>query len=53
VIDGKFKLPLSAISGTSVDNRFISMLNKAVIDIHLAGGSFIQRSSFGIKAGEG
>lgn len=48
---GKMNLPLSAISNNSwLESRFISQINKETIDINLPGGSFIQRSAFGLAA---
>lgn len=46
-----FVMPLSALSDNSwIESRFISMINKATIDINLPGGAFIQRSTFGLEA---
>lgn len=48
---GKMNLSLSAISNnTWLESRFISMINKEVIDVNLPGGAFIQRSAFGMAA---
>ena len=48
---GKMKLNLSAISNNSwLESRFLSTVNKEVIDINLPGGAFIQRSAFGLAA---
>jgi hypothetical protein len=49
--DDAFTIPLSALSDNNwLESRFISMINKAVIDINLPGGAFIQRSTFGLEA---
>lgn len=49
--DNAFTIPLSALSDNKwIESRFISMINKAVIDVHMPGGSFIQRSAFGLEA---
>ncbi len=51
--DGKMSLPLSALSENSwIESRFIAYINKHTIDINLPGGSFIQRSAFGITAND-
>jgi hypothetical protein len=50
-INGKMALPLSALSENSwIESRFISYINKHTIDIELPGGSFIQRSVFGLAS---
>lgn len=46
-----FTIPLSALSDNKwLESRFISMINKTVIDVHMPGGAFIQRSAFGLNA---
>lgn len=46
-----FVIPLSALSDNKwLESRFISMINKLVIDVHMPGGTFIQRSAFGLEA---
>lgn len=46
-----FVIPLSALSDNKwLESRFISMINKLVIDVHMSGGAFIQRSAFGLEA---
>ena len=46
-----FVIPLSALSDNKwLESRFISMINKLVIDVHMPGGAFIQRSAFGLEA---
>ena len=48
---GAFNMPLSALSDNKwLESRFISMINKNVIDVNLPGGAFIQRSVFGQEA---
>ena len=50
-VNGKFVTPLAALSDNRwIESRFISMINKKVIDINMPGGSFIQRSIFGQEA---
>lgn len=52
--DGKFVYPLASMSDSSwLESRFIAYVNKKVIDIQLAGGTFIQRSPFGFRADSG
>lgn len=49
--DDAFVIPLSALSDNKwLESRFISMINKLIIDVHMPGGAFIQRSAFGIEA---
>ena len=49
--DDAFVMPLSALSDNKwLESRFISMINKEVIDVHMPGGAFIQRSAFGLEA---
>lgn len=49
--DGDFIMPLPALSDNKwIESRFISMINKAVVDVYTPGGAFIQRSAFGIEA---
>lgn len=44
-------MPLSAMSDNRwLESRFISLINKKIIDINIAGGAFIQRSAFGMEA---
>ena len=46
-----FVIPLSALSDNKwLESRFISMIDKLVIDVHMPGGAFIQRSAFGLEA---
>lgn len=48
---GEFNVPLSALSvGRQMVAKLISAVNKSVIDINLPGGSYVQMSSFGLKA---
>lgn len=48
---GKPIIPLAACSDNNfVESSFISTINKKTIDIDLPGGSFIQRSTFGLEA---
>lgn len=50
-INNAFTIPLSALSDNKwLESRFISMINKEVIDVHMPGGAFIQRSAFGLEA---
>lgn len=49
--DGVLRMPLDAISDNSwIESRFISLINKRVIDVNIPGGAFIQRSTFGLEA---
>lgn len=49
--DDAFVMPLSALSDNKwLESRFISMINKEVVDVHMPGGAFIQRSAFGLEA---
>lgn len=49
--NNKFIMPLSSLSDNKwLENRFISMINKQVIDVHIPGGAFIQRSTLGLEA---
>lgn len=49
--DDAFIIPLSALSDNKwLESRFISMINKLIIDVHMPGGAFIQRSAFGLEA---
>lgn len=51
VIDGKFKVPLSALSDSKwVESTMVGIINKEAVDINLPGGAFIQMSSFGFKS---
>lgn len=44
-------LPLDALSDNNwLESRFIAMIAKEVIDVHLPGGAFIQRSAFAMEA---
>lgn len=46
-----FVIPLSALSDNKwIESRFISMINKKIIDVQMPGGAFIQRSAFGLEA---
>ena len=50
-INNAFTIPLSALSDNKwLESRFISLINKEVIDVHMPGGAFIQRSAFGLEA---
>nr|DAX32533.1 MAG TPA: hypothetical protein [Caudoviricetes sp.] len=49
--DDAFVIPLSALSDNKwLESRFISMINKLIIDVHMPGGAFIQRTAFGMEA---
>lgn len=49
--NNKFIMPLSSLSDDKwLESRFISMINKQVIDVHIPGGAFIQRSTLGLEA---
>lgn len=49
--DDAFVIPLSALSDNKwIESRFISMINKKIIDVQMPGGAFIQRSAFGLEA---
>lgn len=49
--NNKFIMPLSSLSDNKwLESRFISMINKQVIDVHIPGGAFIQRSTLGLEA---
>lgn len=49
--NNKFIMPLSSLSNNKwLESRFISMINKQVIDVHIPGGAFIQRSTLGLEA---
>ena len=49
--DDAFVIPLSALSDNKwLESRFISMIDKEIVDVHLPGGAFIQRSVFGQEA---
>lgn len=49
--NGQLRMPLDAISDNSwIESRFISLINKRTIDVNMPGGSFIQRSPFGLEA---
>ena len=49
--NNKFIIPLSSLSDNKwLESRFISMINKQVIDVHIPGGAFIQRSTLGLEA---
>lgn len=49
--NNKFIMPLSSLSDNKwLESRFISMINKQVIDVHIPGGAFIQRSALGLEA---
>lgn len=48
--NNKFIMPLSSLSDNKwLESRFISMINKQVIDVHIPGGAFIQRSTLGLE----
>lgn len=50
-INDQFIIPLSALSDNKwLESRFISMINKQIIDVHMPGGAFIQRSALGLEA---
>lgn len=49
--NNKFIMPLPSLSDNKwLESRFISMINKQVIDVHIPGGAFIQRSTLGLEA---
>lgn len=49
--NNQFIIPLSSLSDNKwLESRFISMINKQVIDVHIPGGTFIQRSTLGLEA---
>lgn len=49
--NNKFIIPLSSLSDNKwLESRFISIINKQVIDVHIPGGAFIQRSTLGLEA---
>lgn len=49
--NNKFIMPLSSLSDNKwLESRFISMINEQVIDVHIPGGAFIQRSTLGLEA---
>lgn len=49
--NNQFIIPLSSLSDNKwLESRFISMINKQVIDVHMPGGAFIQRSTLGLEA---
>lgn len=49
--NNKFIMSLSSLSDNKwLESRFISMINKQVIDVHIPGGAFIQRSTLGLEA---
>lgn len=49
--NGDLIMPLDALSDNKwLESRFISMINKEVVDVHMPGGAFIQRSAFGMEA---
>ena len=49
--NGDLLMPLDALSDNKwLESRFISMINKDVVDVHMPGGAFIQRSAFGLEA---
>ena len=51
IVDGDFNIPLDALSDNKwLESRFISLINKRIVDINMAGGAFIQRSAFGVEA---
>ena len=51
IANNKFIMPLSSLSDNKwLESRFISMINKQVIDVHIPGGAFIQRSTLGLEA---
>lgn len=51
VVNGDFNIPLDALSDNKwLESRFISLINKRIVDINMAGGAFIQRSAFGVEA---
>lgn len=50
VVDGKFRVPLEAMSNISwIESIIISHINKEVIDINLPGNAFYQRTPFGME----
>ena len=49
--NGDLVMPLDALSDNKwLESRFTSMISKDVIDVHMPGGAFIQRSAFGVEA---
>ena len=51
VENGDLILPLDALSDNNwLESRFVAMIAKQVIDVHLPGGAFIQRSAFAMEA---
>ena len=49
--NGDLIMPLDALSDNKwLESRFISMMNKETVDVHMPGGAFIQRSAFGMEA---
>lgn len=51
VEEGDLILPLDALSDNNwLESRFVAMIAKEVIDVHLPGGAFIQRSAFAMEA---
>ena len=49
--NGDLIMSLDALSDNRwLESRFTSMISKDVIDVHMPGGAFIQRSAFGIEA---
>ena len=51
VENGKLIIPLDALSDNKwLESRFLAMLDKAIVDVNLPGGAFIQRSAFGLEA---
>ena len=51
VEEGDLILPLDALSDNNwLESRFVATIAKEVIDVHLPGGAFIQRSAFAMEA---
>ena len=51
VEEGDLILPLDTLSDNNwLESRFVAMIAKEVIDVHLPGGAFIQRSAFAMEA---
>lgn len=43
--------PLDAISNNKfLESRYTARINKEIVDVHMPGGAFIQRSAFGLEA---
>ena len=50
-LNNQFIVPLSSLSDNKwLESRFISMINKQIIDVYMPEGAFIQRSALGLEA---